>query len=129
MKTAKGKFEIKATPIQADEISEQIGFMRMTFDKKFEGVLDAKGSVSMMGIMDRELGSGGYVAIERITGTLEGRTGTFCLQHSSLMNRNTPLQSIAVIPDTGTDDLAGITGSMTIDIVEGQHYYNFHYEL
>jgi hypothetical protein len=67
--------------------------------------------------------------MEQVTGTLAGRTGTFVLQHSSTMSRGTPQQSILVVPDSGTGDLAGLSGSMTIDIVEGKHYYNFTYEL
>jgi hypothetical protein len=78
-------------------------------------------------------GSAGYVAIERVTGTLRGRSGSFALQHSSTMTRGNPLQSIIVVPDSGTGDLAGLEGSMTIVIADhdGQrkHFYKFEYSL
>jgi hypothetical protein len=128
-KTIKGKFETKSTPQPLDDTTSSIGGMRMTFEKRFHGPLDATGLVSMMGIMNRDLSSGGYVAIEKITGKVDGLQGTFCLQHSSVMLRGIPNQSITIIPDTGTEGLTGITGKMTIDIGDGQHYYTFEYEL
>lgn len=128
-KTIKGPFEIKGTPQPADEITQKIGAMRMTFEKRFSGALDATSVVSMMGIMKQALGSGGYVALELVTGTVEGRSGSFCLQHSSTMTRGVPAQTIAVIPDSGTAELEGLRGSMTIDIVDGQHFYTFDYEV
>jgi hypothetical protein len=129
-KTIEGKFEVKPTPITGDELIRSIGAMRMKFDKRFEGVLEATSVVSMMGILDQSLGSGGYVAIERVTGSIEGKRGSFCLQHSCMMNRGETSQQIVVIPDTGTDELKGLCGEMTIDIQEdGTHFYTFEYEL
>lgn len=127
--TVRGKFQIKATPQAGDEALQTIGAMRMTFDKDFKGSLEATSVVSMIGLMNKELGSGAYVALERVVGKLEGRTGSFCLQHSSTMNRGTPTQKISVIPDTGSGELAGLSGEMAIDIVDGQHFYTFEYEL
>ncbi len=129
-KTVKGKFEVKSTPLPEDELTHSLGAMRMKFDKRFEGTLAAESTVSMIGIMDRKLGSGGYVAIERVSGLLDGKRGSFCLQHSCAMTRGVQSQQITVIPDTGTDELTGLTGKMTIEIEkDGAHFYIFEYEL
>lgn len=128
--TVKGKFEIKAVPLAADEALLELGAMRMNFEKRFEGKLEATSLVAMIGVMDQELGSGGYVALEKVTGRLDGHEGTFCFQHSCTMARGKPSQHIVVIPDSGTGELAGISGSLTIDIAEnGDHFYAFEYEL
>lgn len=74
-------------------------------------------------------GSAGYVLIERVTGTLQGRKGTFILQHTGTMNRGTPSLSITVVPDSGTGELAGLAGKLNIEITEGKHLYNFEYTL
>ena len=74
-------------------------------------------------------GSGGYVAIEKVTGTLQGRTGTFILQHSGTMNKGAPQLSVTVVPDSGTGQLTGLTGKMDIKIVDGKHFYEFEYML
>jgi hypothetical protein len=129
MKTIKGKFDVKATPLELDTTIQKLGGIKMLFEKQFFGLLEAKSNVSMMGVMNKELGSGGYVALEFIEGTVENLSGTFGMQHSSSMDRGTSLQSISIIPDSGTGELIGISGKMTIDIVEGQHYYNFEYSL
>lgn len=129
-KTVKGKFQVKGTPQPMDELTQQLGAMRMKFDKTFEGPLNAKSVVSMIGILDKKLGSGGYVAIEKLTGVLEGKEGSFFMQHSSSINRGATSQQITVIPDTGTRELEGLVGQMTIDIAkDGQHFYSFDYEL
>jgi len=83
----------------------------------------------MLSVMDATNGSGGYVALERVTGLLHGRTGTFVLQHSATMNRGAPHLSITVVPDSGTGQLAGLTGSMQIIIDAGKHSYEFDYTL
>lgn len=127
--TIKGKFDIKSTPQPADEAINKIGGMRMTFDKLFEGSLNATSIVSMIGFMNKDLESGGYVALERVTGSIEGRKGTFCLQHSSLMTRGKASQFIVVIPDSGTEELEGLSGELVIEIIDGQHFYSFEYEL
>jgi hypothetical protein len=129
-KIVKGKFEVKSTPEPMDETLQVIGAMRMKFDKSFEGALDARGTVSMMGILDQKIGSGGYVALEHIVGTLEGKSGTFHLQHSCTMNKGAQHQTIAVVPDSATGELKGLTGQMTIEIATGgQHFYIFEYEI
>lgn len=101
----------------------------MTFEKIFDGPLSGTSVVAMIGMMNKDLGSGGYVALERFTGALNGKTGEFCLQHSSVMDRGRPSQSITVIPDSATGDLVGLTGKMTIEIIAGQHHYSFEYTL
>lgn len=129
MKNIRGKFEIKSTPTTADENIKKMGGVAMTFDKVFSGALAAISKVSMFGIMNRDLGSGGYIAFELLEGAIEGKNGTFVLQHSCLMNRGKEEQHIQVMPDTGTGELKGISGKMKIEIIEGQHFYNFEYSL
>jgi len=121
----KGTFDIKATPLPAEKSTEEIGAGRMRFDKTFHGDLEGASVVEMMGLMDKEHGSGAYVALERFTGTLLGRKGGFALMHSSTMNRGKPEQRITVVPDSATEELQGLSGSMVIDIVEKVHHYTF----
>lgn len=100
----------------------------MSLDKQFRGDLEATSKGEMLAVRV-EQGSAGYVAMEKVDGTLHGKRGTFVLQHSSTMNRGVPTQSISVVPDSGTDQLAGLSGRMTI-IVEGKaHSYDFQYTL
>jgi hypothetical protein len=129
MATIKGKFESKASPLESTETEKRIGAIRMMFEKRFSGALEATSVVVMSGIMNKELGSGGYIALERIDGILEGRKGTFCLQHSSVMKRGKPSQTILVVPDSGTDELVGLSGNMTIDVTNGDHFFTFDYSL
>jgi hypothetical protein len=103
--------------------------MHVRFDKRFHGPLDAISVVQMLGFMTAVEGSGAYVAIERIIGTLDGRSGSFVVQHNGTMARGEPSLTVSVIPDSGTDGLAALNGSLRIDIVEGRHYYTFDYEL
>jgi len=108
MKEIKGQFEVKATPVEANAVAKELGLMQMKFEKKFEGLLQATGLVSMMGMMNQEKGSGGSVALKKITGEVESKKGSFFLKHSATMAQRKPHQSIAVVPDSGTGDLAGI---------------------
>src|SRR4051812_5965125 len=122
-KHARGPFEVKLAPQ-----STESPLARMSIDKQFSGDLEATSKGEMLAYRGEE-GSAGYVAMERVTGTLHGRTGSFVLQHSSTMTRGVPTQSITVVPDTGTDQLKGLTGRMTI-IIEGKaHSYEFEYQL
>ena len=124
-KHASGEFDVKLNP-QTDEKGEPtVG--RMSLDKQFRGDLEGVGKGQMLATMTDVSGSAGYVAMERINGKLHGRTGTFALQHSGTMTRGTPQLIITVVPDSGTGELAGLTGKMTIDIVEGKHFYKFEY--
>jgi hypothetical protein len=122
---ANGTFEVKLLP----QPTEEKALSRMSIDKQFHGDLEATSKGEMLAAMTSVKGSAGYVAMERVSGSLHGRTGTFVLQHSSTMTRGTPQQSVTVVPDSGTDQLVGLTGKMTIIIADGKHSYEFEYEL
>ena len=126
--TAKGPFDVKLTP-QGDA-TNPTAVGRMSLDKTFHGDLAATSVGEMLAVRTAVSGSAGYVAIERVTGTLAGRTGSFALQHWGMMDKGTPDLKISVIPDSATGDLAGLTGTMTIDIQPGgKHFYSFTYTL
>jgi hypothetical protein len=101
----------------------------MSIDKQFLGDLEATSKGQMLTAGTDVKGSAGYVAIERVTGMLQGRTGSFMLQHSGTLTRGAPQQSITVVPDSGTGQLTGITGKMSINIADGKHSYGFDYTL
>ncbi|MFJ3046445.1 DUF3224 domain-containing protein [Herbaspirillum chlorophenolicum] len=126
---ANGPFEVKLSPEPLSGVAEGTGLGRMSLNKKFDGDLVAASQGEMLSFRSSEPGSAGYVAMETVTGTLHGRHGSFVLQHSSTMTRGVPEQSISVVPDSGTGDLAGLTGRMIIIIAEGQHSYKFDYTL
>lgn len=126
---AKGNFEVALKPMTDPGTPADAMPGRMSLDKKFQGDLVGTGKGQMLTAMTPQKGSAGYVAIERVTGTLNGRKGSFVFQHSGSMNRGAPSLSISVVPDSGTDELAGITGTFTINIVEGKHFYEFSYML
>ena len=123
---AHGTFEVKMAPMAPDENGEEtVG--RMSLDKQFEGELVATSKGQMLAVRTDVQGSAGYVAMERVSGTLNGRRGSFALQHSGVMTRGAPHLSVTVVPDSGTDELVGLAGEMTIDIVDGKHLYGFEY--
>ena len=126
MTRANGSFEVKLTP-QRDSDSADIG--RMTIDKQFHGDLEGTSKGQMLTAGTAVKGSAGYVAIEKVNAKLHGRNGTFVLQHSGTMTRGTPQLSVTVVPDSGTGDLVGLTGKMTINIENGKHFYVFEYTL
>jgi hypothetical protein len=101
----------------------------MTIDKQFHGDLSATSTGEMLSARTSIENSAGYVAIELVSGILHGRKGSFVLQHSSTMNRGEPMQSITVVPDSGRDELIGLSGNMTIIIKDKQHSYEFDYTL
>ena len=101
----------------------------MSIDKQFHGDLEATSKGEMMTAATAVKGSAGYVAMEQVTGKLNGRSGSFILQHSATMNRGVPQLSITVVPDSGTDQLVGLTGTMNIIITDGKHSYDFEYTL
>ncbi|HEY7096397.1 MAG TPA: DUF3224 domain-containing protein [Terriglobales bacterium] len=126
---ANGTFDVKITPQKADnKVAESAGVGRMSIHKQFHGDLEATSDGEMLTV-GSAASSGGYVAIEKVSGTLKGRTGTFALQHSGLMNHGEPKLSIAVVPDSGTGDLAGLSGTFNIRIAEGKHFYEFKYSM
>jgi hypothetical protein len=125
---ATGPFDVKVTP--QDDKSDDPLLGRMLLDKQYHGDLEAAGKGQMLTAGSSVRGSGAYVAIEKVTGTLEGRSGTFVLQHTGTMTQNAPELNIAVVPDSGTGQLAGIAGKMTIIIATGgKHSYNLEYTL
>ncbi len=122
--TTEGAFDVKVIPQSADPAGgESIG--RMLLDKRFHGKLDAISRGQMLAMRTAVEGSAGYVAMEVVTGKLDGRKGSFVLQHSGTMNRGVPTLALTVVPDSGTGELAGLSGSMAIDIADGKHGYRF----
>jgi hypothetical protein len=101
----------------------------MSLDKQFHGDLQGAGKGQMLTATTAVKGSAGYVAIERVSGVLHGRSGTFILQHTGTMTRGALQLSITVVPDSGTDQLAGLAGTMSITMAEGKHSYDFTYTL
>ncbi|HUK52095.1 MAG TPA: DUF3224 domain-containing protein [Candidatus Binatia bacterium] len=126
---AKGTFDVKVTPQPADEKSDDTTIGRLSLDKQFHGELEGTSKGQMLGVQTAVKGSAGYVAMERVTGTLAGRTGTFVLQHSGTMTHGALQLSITVVPDSGTGQFTGLAGSMNIEITEGKHFYDFAYTL
>jgi len=122
---ANGTFEVKLSPQPADET----GVGRLTIDKQFHGHLEATSKGQMLAYSTEVQGSAGYVALERVSGSISGRTGTFVLQHSGTMNRGETLLVLTVVPDSGTGQLVGLAGKMAITIVEKKHFYEFEYTL
>lgn len=122
---ATGTFEVKLTPQAAGDPA--LG--RLSIDKQFHGDLEGQSRGEMLSAGTSVKGSAGYVAIERVEGTLHGRSGAFILQHSGTMTRGEPQLSVTVVPDSGTGDLTGLTGQMIIHIEAGKHSYEFEYAL
>ena len=113
---ATGTFVVKLNPQPADEYADGAALGRMSIDKEFDGDLRGTSRGQMLTAMTGVKGSAGYVAIERFTGSLAGRTGTFMLQHSGSLDRGAPRLSVSVVPDSGTEELTGLSGSMTIEV-------------
>jgi len=129
MGQAMGTFVVKMKPEALSEVAAKTEIGRMSLDKVFSGDLEATSQGEFLAAMGSVKGSAGYVALERVTGTLDGRVGSFALQHTGVMTRGAPELKVAVVPDSGTGELVGISGTMKIDIVEGKHNYEFLYEL
>ena len=123
---ATGTFDVKTTP-QADDHAVALGFGRLTLDKTFHGDLTGTSRGQMLAAGTAVQGSAGYVALARVEGTLAGRRGTFILQHHGAMTRGAPSLTVTVVPDSGTDELTGLSGSMTILIEGKKHSYEFEY--
>lgn len=120
---------MKMQPQAQEEGSESSVPGRMLLDKQFHGDLEATGKGQMLTALTDVEGSAGYVAIERVSGTLAGRSGTFVLQHSGVMTRGVQQLTITVVPDSGTGQFVGLAGRMEIDIVDGKHSYTLQYTL
>ncbi len=126
---ASGTFEVKLNPQAPDDKVGHPTVGRMSIDKQFHGDLEATSKGQMLAVSTDVQGSAGYVAMERVTGTLHGHSGAFTLQHSGTMTRGVQQLSVTVVPDSGTGELVGLAGIMTIDIVDGKHLYGFDYTL
>lgn len=125
---AKGPFEPKLTPFKSEGIDAAFG--AMSIDKQFHGALEATSKGTMLAFQSEVKGSAGYVALEKVDGTLDGRKGTFVLQHNATMDRGAPALNIIVVPDSGTGELTGLAGKMKIEIAAGgKHSYVFDYTL
>jgi uncharacterized protein DUF3224 len=124
----KGSFDVKMTPVSEDT-ADGVPLGRFLLDKQYHGDLAATSKGEMLTAGSIAKGSAGYVAIERVTGNLQGRQGSFALQHTGTMNRGAPTLSINVVPHSGTDQLTGLTGTMSIIIADGKHSYEFDYSI
>jgi len=126
---ASGTFNVTMNPQPPYDTAEGVSLGRVSINKQFQGDLKASSTVEMLSAITEVKGSAGYVALERVTGTLHGRAGSFVLQHTGTMTRGKAELTVSVVPDSGAAQLKGIAGQMTIDIVEGQHLYTFEYSL
>lgn len=128
MSRAAGPFDVKIA-LQDDQSDDPL-LSRMILDKTYHGDLEATAKGQMLAAGTATKGSAAYVAIEKVSGALNGRTGTFILRHTGTMTRNVPELTITVVPDSGTGDLQGLEGKMTIKVApDGKHSYDFEYTL
>ena len=127
--SARGTFHITMNPQPPYDTADGVSLARLTINKTFSGGLEATSVVEMLSAMTSVKGSAGYVAIERVTGSLNGKDGSFVLQHNGTMVRGAGELTVAIVPDSGTRGLTGISGSMTIDIVDGRHLYALVYRM
>lgn len=128
---ASGSFDVKVMPQKPDtQIARAANLSRLTIDKRFHGDLEGIGKGEMLALQSEVKGSAGYVALERVTGTLKGQAGGFVLQHSATMNRGESVTAISVVPDSGSGELRGLSGQMKISVAaDGAHSYEFDYRI
>lgn len=124
-----GAFDIKMSPASAPEHEGRTATGRMLLEKQYSGELQAAGKGEMLTAMTDTKGSAAYVAIERITGTLKGKAGSFVVQHAGTMRGGDSRLSVTIVPDSGTGELAGISGRMSLKQVDRKHRYELDYEL
>ena len=129
MKQARGTFEVKLQPTGTPDESDKVTLNRLSMEKQFQGDLEGTSKGEMLTAITPVKGSAGYVAIERVTGSLNGRSGAFVLQHNGIMMRGAPQQSVTIVPDSGTGQLQSLAGEMKIDIINGSHSYTLEYTL
>ena len=129
MALATGTFEVQMQPQGEGDVAPGASLGRMSLDKQFSGDLQAIGKGEMLAARSDTPTSAAYVAVERVTGTLHGRSGSFVLVHRGMMTASGQTLSIEVVPDTGTDALAGLSGTLGIRIEGGKHFYDFEYAL
>jgi hypothetical protein len=126
---ATGSFDVKVNPLPAYDTAAGSPLVRFSIDKQFSGDLAATSIGEMLAAGTAAHGSGVYVAVERVTGTLAGRLGSFVLHHTGIMNRGVSSLTVTVAPDSATDQLVGLSGTMEIIIADGKHSYDFSYAL
>jgi hypothetical protein len=126
---AEGTFDVKTTPLAADDATMGTLIGRYSLMKQYHGDLDAASKGEMLGAGEPSSGNAGYVAIEQVTGTLHGHTGSFALQHIGAMEHGSYKLSVAVVPGSGTAQLTGLAGTLAITVANGKHSYNFDYTL
>jgi len=129
---AQGAFDvtmIPQAPADTDDTDDSSPVGRLSIDKQYHGDLDATNTGQMLAVGTDVDGSAGYVAMEGVTGTLHGHSGTFALQHCGTMTRGAPHLTVTVVPDSGAGQLVGLVGDMVIDIVDGKHTYDLAYTL
>ncbi|HEX3595972.1 MAG TPA: DUF3224 domain-containing protein [Polyangiaceae bacterium] len=126
---AKGSFEVTVHEEPPFDTLDGVSLGRAAVDKRFNGPLDGTSKVHMLSTRTSRPDSAGYVAIERITASLDGRRGSFVVLHNGVMNRGQMSLTLTIVPDSGTGDLKEIAGTMSIQIVERQHYYELDYTL
>ena len=124
---ASGTFDVKLSPLETYNKTVGANLGRLSIDKQFHGDLEAVSQGEMLSAMGAITGSAGYVAIERVSGKLAGRSGSFVFQHSGTMTRGAPQLSVSVVPDSGSGELGGLSGTMAIIIADGKHSYEFDY--
>ena len=129
MQQIRGSFDVKLQPQAPAPSIAEAHLGRQTIDKQFHGELEAHSLGEMLAAMTEVKGSAGYVAIERVNGTLQGKRGSFVLMHTGVMDRGTPQLTIQVVPDSATDELVGLKGTMQIEIKDGKHFYVFDFSL
>jgi hypothetical protein len=129
MPRATGTFEVKLAPQPQDDYADGTTLGRLTIDKQFHGDLTGVSKGQMLSALTPVKGSAGYVAMEVVTGSLAGRAGTFVFQHSGTMNRGAATLALTVVPDSGTGELTGLAGAMTIVVAGGRHSYEMDYAL
>ncbi len=126
---ARGTFEVRLQPLPMEGVAGDALLGRMTIDKQFHGDLEGTSQGEMLTAGTATAGSAAYVAVERVTGRLGGKQGTFALHHTGLMNRGQASLSIGIVPDSGTGGLAGISGSLSIRVENGAHFYTLEYAI
>ncbi len=125
-----GRFEVKTTPTEYSHAAKGgMQIARTVLDKKFHGDLSGESLGEMLSTLTPVKGSAGYVAMEQFEGSLNGKKGSFVLQHFGIMDKGKPHQNLTVVPDSATGELEGLNGKMTINIKDGEHYYTFDYQL
>ena len=124
-----GIFDVKMQPEPAPDAAHGISFGRLRLDKQYQGELQASAQGLMLSAMTATSGSAGYVAIEQVVGTLQGRQGSFVLMHRGVMNRGERELGITVVPDSGSGELVGLSGKLDIRIEGGKHFYDFDFSL